>query len=473
LAPSAKQDASANLAYLADNGGQPTNANLTSWAALAPSAKQDAFTTGEGVTNVANVLSAHLAPGANVTFTTNAYGVIEIAASGGGAPSGTLVTNGQAFAQYQIPQASDATGTNVQPSALRGDATGTNISLLGALSADSATFTNTLTARGAALTNAATDAQLLILNAPAGASNVIKSTIGGVPRWALDGDPNAVPRGTLGYGAVDNQLGRNAATKIASGESSVIGGGTNNTASGSRSTVAGGNANTASGTYSTVAGGDGNTASGTYAVVAGGYGNTASTGSTVAGGSGNTASGSYGMIPGGYHGRARLYGQMAMASTRFGVTGDAQTSWLTARRSVQTNGVAAGTGVGITNAWNPLFLDGDGGAYRGVLPYTAATETNALWVFRARVAAFATTNGTPAYVGHSGAYEIEGAIKRIINATTMLAASVTTIYEDNAAWDVRAVADDTSEALVIEVYPDDACVRAVATIELTEVTKGP
>ena len=46
--------------------------------------KQPSFTTAAGVTNVANVLSANLTAGSNVTLTTNANGQISIAASGGG-----------------------------------------------------------------------------------------------------------------------------------------------------------------------------------------------------------------------------------------------------------------------------------------------------------------------------------------------------------------------------------------------------
>lgn len=64
---------------------------------------QPAFTTGVGVTNVANVLSANYTPGANITFTTNAYGSVSIAGSAGAADnwsaSGTTNSTlpGQAF----------------------------------------------------------------------------------------------------------------------------------------------------------------------------------------------------------------------------------------------------------------------------------------------------------------------------------------------------------------------------------------
>jgi len=150
-----------------------------------------------------------------------------------------------------------------------------------------------------------------------------------------------------GLHAVDLQSARTAATQVASGEYSVIGGGHRNTASGGSATVGGGFQNTASGAratigggsqnnangyiatigggsnnyamdfyttigggernfamsfYSTVGGGDRNFARSWAATVGGGSQNTASGGyATVGGGRENTASGDYSAIPGGYY----------------------------------------------------------------------------------------------------------------------------------------------------------------------------
>jgi hypothetical protein len=129
-----------------------------------------------------------------------------------------------------------------------------------------------------------------------------------------------------GLHAVDLQSARSAATQVASGDYSVIGGGVDNTASGNYATVGGGRQNTASGFAATVGGGYLNTASGfaatvggglrnaasgNYATVGGGYLNTASGfAATVGGGLSNTASGDYSAIPGGYNLRvgARSFG---------------------------------------------------------------------------------------------------------------------------------------------------------------------
>jgi hypothetical protein len=63
---------------------------------------------------------------------------------------------------------------------------------------------------------------------------------------------------------------------LASGTSSTVGGGQENSASGSFGTVGGGAGNTASGESSTVGGGIGNAASGLYSIVLGGFANRAS-----------------------------------------------------------------------------------------------------------------------------------------------------------------------------------------------------
>jgi len=139
-----------------------------------------------------------------------------------------------------------------------------------------------------------------------------------------------------GWHAVDLQSARAAATQVASGNYSVIGGGLNNTASGTAATVGGGNYNTASsagyatvgggynntasGDAATVGGGGSNTASGDAATVGGGGGNTASgDAATVGGGNTNTASGSYSVVPGGFRNTANgaynlVFGELVLPS---------------------------------------------------------------------------------------------------------------------------------------------------------------
>ena len=79
----------------------------------------------------------------------------------------------------------------------------------------------------------------------------------------------AVPGNSRGLYAVDLQTSRSDPSQVASGQSSVIGGGDANTASNSYTTVSGGYGNIASGFSATVAGGNNNTAVGPYAFAAG------------------------------------------------------------------------------------------------------------------------------------------------------------------------------------------------------------
>ncbi|MCE2826758.1 MAG: tail fiber protein, partial [Verrucomicrobium sp.] len=81
-----------------------------------------------------------------------------------------------------------------------------------------------------------------------------------------------------GANAVDLQVARvsTSPAQVASGATSVIAGGQNNTASGELSVIAGGSGSTASGRSSVVGGGENNTASGQYATIPGGQNNFAS-----------------------------------------------------------------------------------------------------------------------------------------------------------------------------------------------------
>ncbi|MBK9247192.1 MAG: hypothetical protein IPM69_03550 [Ignavibacteria bacterium] len=113
-------------------------------------------------------------------------------------------------------------------------------------------------------------------------------------------DGTATGGDARGTNAVDWQGTRSVSTQVASGASSTIGGGNQNTASNGNTTVGGGFGNTASGNTSTVAGGNTNTASASYSTISGGIGNAVSgMYGTVSGGRANTASGVGAYIGGG------------------------------------------------------------------------------------------------------------------------------------------------------------------------------
>jgi hypothetical protein len=70
-------------------------------------------------------------------------------------------------------------------------------------------------------------------------------------------------------------------------------------------------------------------------------------------------------------------------------------------------------------------------------------------------------------------YRIVGAIKNAGGTTTLLASTVTTIYEDDADFDAQAVADDPNDALLIQVRDatsGGALVRWGAVVRCAEIT---
>jgi hypothetical protein len=88
-------------------------------------------------------------------------------------------------------------------------------------------------------------------------------------------DSTATGGNARGANAVDWQTSRNAASQVASGTLSVLGGGNRNTVPGFNATVAGGDTNSATNNYTFVGGGGGNIAGQSHSSVVGGYTNTA------------------------------------------------------------------------------------------------------------------------------------------------------------------------------------------------------
>jgi hypothetical protein len=186
-----------------------------------------------------------------------------------------------------------------------------------------------------------------------------------------------------GLHAVDLQSARSAATQVASGDYSVIGGGQNNTASGHYATTGGGYNNTASGFSATVGGGQENTASGLYATIGGGYHNTASglLTATVGGGQNNTASNQHATVGGGQQNTASGYsatvggGWLNTASVEYATVGGG--------RQNTASGQYATVGGGWNNAASGEYSAIPGGSYLrvgarsfGFSGQTSTTQTN-------------------------------------------------------------------------------------------------
>jgi hypothetical protein len=264
--------------------------------------------------------------------------------------------------------------------------------------------------------------------------------------------------------SVDWQTQRNAATQVASGAYSVLGGGYQNTASNTSACVPGGENNVASGAAA-FASGSGNTASGDHSFVGGstniasnsdatafGYSNTASGLRSFAAGFSTTSSGDYSTAISNNSTTRGLYGSFANASGNFSVQGDAQTGAYVARGQT-TNGTPKvltfdNSTAGTTNQ---VVLPNDSTYFINV--FIAARRTDA-------------DNG-------SAAYMFQGCIDRNTNAasTSLVGTPVKTVLaEDTVAWDVTATADTTNGALSITVTGEAAkTISWVAYIQTVEV----
>lgn len=230
-------------------------------------------------------------------------------------------------------------------------------------------------------------------------------------------DSTAAGGNARGTYAVDWQTNRDAASKVASGTNSVIGGGSINTASATNTVVAGGNGNVASGNISGVASGGLNTASGVY--------------SFVGGGNSNTASGENSWIPGGSQALTRgLRSAYAYSAGQRAAQGDAQVIGQPVRRT--------------TTDATPVSLATDGTPAATtvmVLPASSTLMCSAMVVAQSASAA------------NNAGYEIKAVIQRDGSNNTALVgtATTTTVGEDTAGMDATIVANDTLESAEIQV----------------------
>jgi len=290
-------------------------------------------------------------------------------------------------------------------------------------------------------------------------------------------DATIVGGNSRGSYAVDLQHSRSAASQVASGGYSVIGGGQDNQAGGGWSFIGGGFSNYGFNSYFVICGGFDNTNGGASAFVGGGQSNNLSSGSyaVLVGGDSNYVSGNWGTIGGGYQNQlneqftsilggrqanATLYGMQAYSAGQFSALADAQMGIIQMRRAI--------TGTAIAE----LFLDGS--SVQAILP-----ATNAVWMARIQLVAVCTAAGNGTVVtGAAYVTERTVGIKRL-NATTTLVGSAQTIgtaqADTSMSTNVVAItADDTNDALRVQYTPPTTAgttstFRVVATIQLTQV----
>ena len=273
--------------------------------------------------------------------------------------SGTEYTSFRAQAQgasidYVLPAAQGAASTF-----LRNDGAG-NLSWAAAglsfftEAQSTAVPNNTVYANSLTAVAAVADADFVIT--PKGTGALLAETPDGV---VAGGDKR-------GANATDWQRIRTTSAKVASGQYSVIGGGSDNLSSGTGAVVAGGDTNISSQNHATVGGGFTNTASGTYAFVGGGSRNTASGnfatigggGSTVAG-SGNTATAFAATVAGGENNDAT--GQYAFIGGGIGNTANAQSAIVVGGEACTASGTQSLVAGGASNTAQASYSAISGG----------------------------------------------------------------------------------------------------------------
>lgn len=216
-----------------------------------------------------------------------------------------------------------------------------------------------------------------------------------------DGSTLGAAGNARGTEAVDLQVRRSAATMVASGTNSTIGGGQSNTASGANSTAAGGtnnavtgsaavisggNTNQATAAHTTVGGGETNIATAAFDTVGGGDTNAATGGaSTVAGGESNAASGDHSTVAGGDNNTASNFwstvggGENNVASAVHSTVGGGNTNVANAVNGVVAGGIlnTAGASAGVLGG-SLNAASGDHSSVHGGTVNTASGERSAV-----------------------------------------------------------------------------------------------
>jgi hypothetical protein len=147
----------------------------------------------------------------------------------------------------------------------------------------------------------------------------------------------------------------------------------------------------------------------------------------------------------GYYSETERYGELS-------INIDGQTDQ-------ENNHGLAGMTIDTTDATPKIMLAG------GYVNQYFMVRASSVVVFDIQITARDNTSGDCA------AYQVTGAIKRDASSNTAIVGSVTktVIAEDDASWDVAVTADDTKEALQIEVTGDATnTVQWVASIRFTE-----
>ena len=286
----------------------------------------------------------------------------------------------------------------------------------------------------------ATQNNVAIVNNDSQADSALVLTPKGTGAFILGPKPDgtAVGGNARGTRAVDLQTSRTAATQVVSKNYSVICGGKNNTVSAILSSVLGGAWNRATGNMSVVCGGG----------FWGGGGNLASgSNSCVVGGNQNEATNSYASILSSFQALADRYAMQAHSAGEFAATGDAQRARFVLRNKTTTNSAVE------------LFLNGS--SVRLTIP---SGKVLGLTINITGIK----SDGTA--VAH---YLRQYALKNVAGTTSEVYAPVTIGTDNAASTSIALSADDTNDALKVEVTGIAAETwRWVAAVDAVEIAYG-
>lgn len=155
-----------------------------------------------------------------------------------------------------------------------------------------------------------------------------------------------------GANAVDWQTSRDTAARVASGSTSFIGSGRNNTASGQDSFVGGGFTNTASSSQAAVVSGARNSASNPSTFIGGGNDNTAGfTYATVVGGQTNTASGYFGFVGNGLSNSTTSSSAVTTQGTTSVTSGSTSVTLSGSNANIKVGQLITGTGINFPDTY--------------------------------------------------------------------------------------------------------------------------
>ena len=298
-----------------------------------------------------------------------------------------------------------------------------------------------------------TQNNVAITNEHSGQTNsALVLTPKGTGAFIIGPRPNGAATGgnARGTNAVDLQTDRTAATDVASGTSSVICGGRRNSTGSAYSVICGGNANSMNATSGSafIGGGQENVVNGAnYGTIAGGIQNSAAASCFIGGGNNNFATAIYASVLGGIQGLADRYSLQSHASGQFAARGDAQRIRAVMRNKTTTNSAVE------------LFLDGS--ATRLTCPSGKV------------IAMLVNITGVKSDGSAVAHYVRQYAIKNVGGTTSEVYAAVTVGTDNAASTSIALSANDTNDALKIEVTGiASETWRWVASVDAVEVAYG-